>query len=260
MAEIGATLRDARIRARIDMSEVESQTKIRAKYLRAIENEEWDLLPGPVYVKSFLRTYGDYLGLDSRMLVEEFKRRYERPHDHELAPPIASLAHEHDRDRGRMPRRPSLPPWAPIAFVLVLIVAVLFIVGTVFGGSNKSSNPAGLRGNQRRHTASTPTHTQTTAAPKPQNVTLQLTPTAPVYVCLVQGNGKPLIFEQTFSPGETIPTFTRHKLLLTLGNASVQMKVNGKPVSVAESTSAIRFLLTPTNVQQIPMTQAPTCP
>jgi hypothetical protein len=81
-----------------------------------------------------------------------------------------------------------------------------------------------------------------------------------VYVCLVQGNGKPLIFEQTFSPGETIPTYTRHKLLLTLGNASVQMKVNGKPVSVAESSSAIRFELTPTSVQQIPMTQSPTCP
>ena len=67
------------MRARIDISEVEARTKIRAKYLRAIENEEWDLLPGPVYVKSFLRTYGDFLGLDSRMLVDEFKRRYERP-------------------------------------------------------------------------------------------------------------------------------------------------------------------------------------
>jgi cytoskeletal protein RodZ len=248
--------------ARIDMSDVETQTKIRAKYLRAIENEEWDLLPGPVYVKSFLRTYGDYLGLDSRMLVEEFKRRYERPHDHELAPPIASLAREHDRDRGRMPRRVSLPPWAPIAFVLVVIVAVLFIVGTVFGGSNKSSNPAGLRGNQHRHTASTPSHAQTTtaAAPQPQAVTLQLTPTTPVYVCLVQGNGKFLIFEKTFAPGDTIPTYTRKKLLLTLGNAGVQMKVNGKPVQVPQSSNAIRFQLTPAGVQPIPMTQTPTCP
>lgn len=241
------------------MSEVESQTKIRAKYLRAIENEEWGLLPGPVYVKSFLRTYGDYLGLDSRMLVEEFKRRYERPHDQEMAPPIASLPRERTRERERMPR-PPLPPWAPIAFVLVVIVAALFIVGTVFGGSNKSSNPKGLHATTHHRT--TPAHTQTAApAPKPpQNVTLQLTPTAPVYVCLVQGNGKPLIFEQTFSPGETIPTYTRHKLLLTLGNANVQMKVNNKPYPVAESSSAIRFELTPTGVQQIPMTQTPTCP
>ena len=83
MSGIGATLRDARICLRIDLAEVEARTKIRTKYLRAIENEEWDLLPGPVYTKSFLRGYGDYLGLDSRMLVEEFKRRYEEPADHE---------------------------------------------------------------------------------------------------------------------------------------------------------------------------------
>ena len=66
MAEIGSTLREARMRARIDISEIEAQTKIRAKYLRAIENEEWGLLPGPTFVKSFLRTYAEALGLDGR--------------------------------------------------------------------------------------------------------------------------------------------------------------------------------------------------
>jgi hypothetical protein len=244
------------------MAEVENQTKIRAKYLRAIENEEWDLLPGPVYVKSFLRTYGDYLGLDSRMLVEEFKRRYERPHDHDMAAPIASLSRERERDRSRMPRRPSLPSWTPIAVVLVAIVAVLFVVGTVFGTSSKNSNPAGLRSNLHRHAASTPAHAQTTTAapPPPQTVTLQMTPTAPLYVCLVNAHGRHLIYEQTFSPGQTIPTESGRKLLLTLGNASVQMKVNGKPVSVPQSSSAIRYELTATSVQPIPMTQTPTCP
>src|ERR671926_750501 len=86
MPDIGATLREARTRQRIDISEVESETKIRAKYLRALESEEWDLLPGPTYVKSFLRTYAEYLGLDARMLVEEYRRRYERPTMHELSP------------------------------------------------------------------------------------------------------------------------------------------------------------------------------
>ena len=47
---------------RIDISEIEAETKIRAKYLRALENEEWDLLPGPTFVKSFLRTYAEALG------------------------------------------------------------------------------------------------------------------------------------------------------------------------------------------------------
>ena len=103
MADIGSTLREARMRERIDITEVEAQTKIRAKYLRAIENEEWDLLPGPVYAKSFLRTYGDYLGLDSRMLVDEFRRRYERPSEHDIRPGRLA-SRERERERQRRPR------------------------------------------------------------------------------------------------------------------------------------------------------------
>ena len=72
------------------MAEVEARTKIRVKYLRAIESEEWDLLPGPVYTKSFLRGYGDFLGLDSRMLVEEFERRDEEPAEREETVAVAA--------------------------------------------------------------------------------------------------------------------------------------------------------------------------
>src|SRR6187200_1373426 len=100
MPDIGTTLREARMRARIDISEIESETKIRAKYLRALENEEWDLLPGPTYVKSFLRSYADALGLDGRMLVEEYKLRHERMAEGELQP----ISPRGQRDR-RRPRR-----------------------------------------------------------------------------------------------------------------------------------------------------------
>src|ERR687890_2905260 len=92
MPEIGATLREARMRQRIDISDIEAQTKIRAKYLRALESEEWDLLPGTTFVKSFLRTYAEYLGLDARMLVEEYRQRYERPSTQELTPFAARRA------------------------------------------------------------------------------------------------------------------------------------------------------------------------
>src|SRR5260370_27384544 len=98
MPDIGPTLREARMRARIDISEVEARTKIRAKYLRAIENEEWDLLPGSIYAKSFLRTYGDFLGLDSRMLLDEFKNRYESGSDNDTKS-IAAITRERERAR-----------------------------------------------------------------------------------------------------------------------------------------------------------------
>src|SRR5947199_7035416 len=104
MPEIGETLRDARMRAKIDVSEVEATTKIRAKYLRALENEEWSLLPGSTFVRSFLRTYADYLGLDSKLLIEEFKLRHTDPGELEHLPPIAGQLGPERRRRLPAPR------------------------------------------------------------------------------------------------------------------------------------------------------------
>ncbi len=129
MPEIGPTLREARMRARIDISEVEAETKIRAKYLRALENEEWDLLPGPTFVKSFLRTYADALGLDSRALVEEYKLRHERLSEVDLQPitPRGAAAARDRRDRrargpGGIPRAYLI--WGGILAVLAVVLVV----------------------------------------------------------------------------------------------------------------------------------------
>jgi hypothetical protein len=240
------------MRARISIDEVETRTKIRAKYLRAIENEEWDLLPGPVYAKSFLRTYGDFLGLDSRLLVDEFRRRYERPSDHDLRP-ISALS----RERERSARGPLLPPWVAIAAVLVAIVVVLFVLG--LGNKSKTPTPTGTRPpvtHQRRHARR---HVKPRPL-APATVKLQLVPTGTVYVCLVNDAGTKLIDEQTFDPGQTVPTESGKKLLLTLGNNAVQVKVNGRAVPVAPSAAPIRLLLTPSAVHPIPLSMTPTCP
>src|SRR5918998_3918133 len=117
MPEIGDQLRETRLRNRIDITDVEAATKIRAKYLRALENEEWALLPGPTFVKTFLRTYADYLGLDARMLVEEYRQRFERPSQQELTPLRPNLSGR----RGRRPRL-AIAPWMPVAAVFVLLV------------------------------------------------------------------------------------------------------------------------------------------
>jgi cytoskeleton protein RodZ len=249
--EIGATLREARIRARIDIGEVESRTKIRAKYLRAIENEEWDLLPGPVYAKSFLRTYGDFLGLDSRMLVDEYRRRYEGPSDHDLRP-IGSLSRE--RERGA--RGPLLPSWAVIGMVLVAIVVALYFIGS--GGGSKSPSPSTGANATKPHHRRRPHHRA--PPPKPTIVRLQLVPTGPVYVCLVNGAGTKLINEQTFTAGQTVPTQVAGKMLLTLGNNAVHVTVNGKAVPVAASSTPIRLLIEPSGTHPIPLSTPPTCP
>ena len=123
MSEIGETLRERRMALKIDVNEVEEATKIRSKYLRALENEEYDLLPGNAYVKSFLRTYADYLGLDSRALVDDYRAQ---GHHHEEDPMVYTPQAE------RSGRR--LPLWAIALILVIVIVAILFVVGAL-GGS-----------------------------------------------------------------------------------------------------------------------------
>ncbi|HEY7693920.1 MAG TPA: helix-turn-helix domain-containing protein [Gaiellaceae bacterium] len=76
MFEIGNSLREARTRKGLDFPELEQGTKIRAKYLRALEDEAFETLPSATYVKGFLRTYADYLGLDGQLYVDEYNVRY----------------------------------------------------------------------------------------------------------------------------------------------------------------------------------------
>ncbi|MFT4048439.1 MAG: helix-turn-helix domain-containing protein [Solirubrobacterales bacterium] len=126
MGEIGETLRERRMSLKIDVHEVEEATKIRAKYLRALENEEYNLLPGSAYVKSFLRTYADYLGLDPRAMVDMYRSQGGHIEEEPLvyvAPSEASPAKS---------RR-----WLLVVAVIVVVAIVLFAVGA-FGGSGGS--------------------------------------------------------------------------------------------------------------------------
>ena len=86
MFEIGNTLREARLRRALDIADCESATKIRGKYLRALEEEQFEILPGPTYVKGFLRTYAEYLDLDGRLVLDEYESRFTGRQDHPYNP------------------------------------------------------------------------------------------------------------------------------------------------------------------------------
>jgi cytoskeletal protein RodZ len=277
MADIGSTLRESRMRARIDISEVEVGTKIRAKYLRALENEEWDLLPGPVYVKSFLKTYGDFLGLDSRLLVDEFKRRYERPSDHEVRA-MATTTRERDRrssSRSRASGRLSaalLTPRIVIVFALVVIVVALYVIGshspsTPSKGDNAVRPATNNKASGHHHggsgahtgtgTTSKTVATNTVTAPVvPKRASLKLVATSEVWICVENQAGKPLMSAGDVAVGQNLPTFHAKQILLTLGNAGVTMTANGKPYTPAGG-SPIALRITPTGVK--PLSSAPTC-
>ncbi len=277
------------MRARIDITEVEASTKIRAKYLRALENEEWDLLPGPVFVKSFLRTYGDYLGLDSRLLVDEFKRRSER-HDAHDQRAAGARARERERERPartqRPPRTPGpaggplIPPWALISVVLVGVVVALYLDGKNSGGGRNTTPPPASRtdihhrhrtnggATTRNSGTTTPTTPRTTAQrttttpPAPSTASLQITPTTIVWICVERvehGTATPVFAARDFTAGETVPTATGKVLLVNLGNAGATVTANGKRYPLASSSTAIGLKVTPAGVTTLAAGTEPTC-
>jgi Helix-turn-helix domain len=239
MPEIGETLREARMRRRIDMTEVETATKIRGKYLRALENEEWDLLPGPTFVKSFLRTYAEYLGLDARLLVEEYRQRYERPATQDLTP----FSARRTPARRRRARLASFGPVAVIVGFVVVLLGALWLLGTI-GQDDETPAPP----NQASETpAPTPAKkkSDSRAPARPRDVRLRLVATGRVYVCLVDASGKQVIDEQTLKTGTRTPVYKSRLFRTNFGNDNVRMLVDGKSYSVAASADPIGYVVRP---------------
>lgn len=128
MFDIGSSLRAARERQGLDFEELERRTKIRAKYLRFLEEERFDQLPAPTYVKGFLRAYGEALGLDGGLYVDEYNLRYV-PGDEEA--PLRARRVPAARSRRRQ-RRESRA--VAVALVAIGAAAALVIAAWRFGG------------------------------------------------------------------------------------------------------------------------------
>ena len=255
MPEIGATLREARMRARIDISEIEATTKIRAKYLRALENEEWSLLPGPTFVKSFLRTYAEALGLDGRALVEEYRLSQEHAGDGPGEPIIPSS----ERRRSRAPSGGSSRGYT-VAVVSILAVIVLLVVLLATSGSgSKSGSSSSDHASTGRHTT---THgaTGATRGARPLDVALALHANSVVYVCLIADGTHKLIPGLELQPGETTPTYHARRFDVTLGNSEVTMVIDGRPRTVPPSSEAIGYSITRARGRHpLPAGSLPTC-
>ena len=121
MFEIGTSLREARLRKGIEIPDAEKGTKIRAKYLRALETESFDILPGQAYIKSFLRAYADYLDLDGQLFVDEYTSRFWI--DEEPGPLRTRRIRIREHHHRRAERRMVLLTVVGIAVVTALVIA-----------------------------------------------------------------------------------------------------------------------------------------
>ncbi len=127
MFDIGSSLREARLRQELDFPELEARTKIRPKYLRALEDERFDILPAPTYVKGFLRSYAESLGLDGQPFVDEYSSRFAIGDDEVVVRARRAPAPRRDRSvrESRM---------AVLALLGIAVLTALVIAAWRFGG------------------------------------------------------------------------------------------------------------------------------
>ena len=129
--DIGSSLREARTRQGLDFNEMEFRTKVRAKYLRALEDENFEQLPGHTYIKGFLRTYADSLGMDGQLYVDEYNSRYvagdeEQPLQTRRVPSAKGKRHHQHRESRLV----------VIGVVAIVLLTMLVFAAWKFGVSN----------------------------------------------------------------------------------------------------------------------------
>jgi cytoskeletal protein RodZ len=237
------------MRQRLDITDVEAQTKIRAKYLRALENEDFGMLPGSTFVKSFLRTYAEFLGLDPHVLVEEYRIRHD-PRDESELTPFAGA--QRGRQRRRPPRRPG---WLPAFAAVVAILALLLVLGLTGnnssggGGSATTSTPTAAKKAKKKASKSPPKQVA-----QPRTVHLRIVPASATYVCVDKGLGTKVVYEGTLVRPKS---WTARHLRVNLGRRAVRVTVNGRRVAVPAGTDPVGFDFRPHSRRMLPRGQRP---
>jgi hypothetical protein len=214
MFELGSSLREARTRRQISIAQVEQATKIRGKYLRALEEEQFDMLPSQTYVKGFLRTYADYLGLDGQLYVDEFNSRFVS--GEEWGPRSARRAASRQRER-RLQANVVL-----LALGAIVVLTVVVISAWKASGGGNVATPT-----VQRHTTPRPAPT-----PGPYLEITAVRGPSKVIVNRSGVSGK-ILFEGTLERGDT-QAFNGKRFWLNVGAPeNLVITVAGKRVHVA---------------------------
>jgi len=211
MFEIGNSLREARSRRGVEFAQVEQATKIRGKYLRALEDERFDTLPSQTYVKGFLRTYADYLGLDGQLYVDEYNSRFVVGEDLDRQSRIPSGP----RDR-RVQRNVALFAIAAIAVATIVVISAW----KTSGGDHAAPPPRKKPAAPHRTTAGA--YLEISAVGGPSTVIVNKTDV----------NGR-ILFQGTLGRGET-EAFDGKRFWLNIGSPeNLVIKIAGRRVHIA---------------------------
>jgi cytoskeleton protein RodZ len=235
---IGEKLKRARSRQGLEIRDLEERTKIRIKYLRALENEDWEVLPNPAYAKGFLRTYGQAVGLDADALVDEYRRTVERGNAGEQSYVFGEPVLETRRRLGQT------SGWGSRALVIgavaVAVLGVFLILGLTSNDKQKAAGRHHHGGKHGDHHGANHKGGPEPKAGGPVSLTVQ--PADTLEICLVPGRGAPKIDGQVVPAGQRQPAqgayvADRFRLDMYTGG-TVELGLNGHPKRIKAKARA----------------------
>jgi cytoskeleton protein RodZ len=228
MFEIGGSLREARLKRNLTSADVQKAIRIRDRYLQALEEERWELLPGDAYVKGFLRTYADYLGLDGNLYVEEYNSRFARPDEPQLVP--ERFARSGSRFGGAGFLRP------------LVVVAVIVAIVAGLAAWQLSSSSGDKRGTPPTTSVATTTVSHHTTPRKKHHKHVSAALPSAAVVVASRGNswlwvrsgsaGGPTVYEGTLLQGKRLPvSLKKGPVWIRIGDPpSIDVRLGGKLV------------------------------
>jgi cytoskeleton protein RodZ len=214
MGTFGERLKREREMREVSLKEVTSATRIGPRFLEALENEEWDKLPGGIFNRGFVRSIARYLGLDEENLLAEY----------DMARGEQNLPVPQPYEN-KIPR-PSV--WIPILAVLALL-AVLggLIAGGIYGWRRYAAHRAAKRTSS---SALLPAQTQAgtaTVIPAADPLDLAVSTSAATRVRILADGT--LLLDAEFSAGETHHFSAREQFEVTAADSSaVLLELNGR--------------------------------
>ncbi|HZS29882.1 MAG TPA: helix-turn-helix domain-containing protein [Gaiellaceae bacterium] len=226
MFEIGHSLRSARERQGLGYPEIELATKIRAKYIRALEEEDFDSLPGDAYVRGFLRSYADYLGLDGEIYVDEYASRFHLTDYWSDEPAPRSRPRRTRRER-TIERRAVL-----LALVGIAILTALVFAAWQYGGA--TTNVPALDRKQTNRS----------------ELVVRGIGSGTYVVIRRDGVAGALAFQGTLSAGDVERVLGTHFYLALRKPAGAKVTLGGRAVSLP-AVHNLRVLVTPQRTTQL---------
>jgi cytoskeleton protein RodZ len=237
--EIGNSLREARLRRQLDFREVEQATKIRSRYLRALEEEDFESLPADTYVRGFLRSYADFLGLDGQLFVDEYNSRFVTGEDY----------YQQLRPRRSLPRRPGRGLETNVilfALTAIAVMTALVIAAWKFSaGSDSRSAPVSAP------TAAGHAARSRAAKPRAEARRANLFVTAAHGDCWLEVHagsaGGHLLYQGTLQQGQSQRFLARRLWVNASVPGNLSVKLNGELVSIG-SRAAVVVLITANSI------------